>query len=134
MSAGQVVAIYELTPSGAVDAEQSVTLTAADILRAAPALTGSVVEPGTTVGTTAATTTPPAGTTLTEQITGSMPPTLATGAPLPDGVTAYASGTNLVAGAGQVLTLYAINSHGDVVAASSFPLTAADIGSTVPSR
>ncbi|QSO54259.1 putative Ig domain-containing protein [Alicyclobacillus curvatus] len=103
------------------------------IVPPATAITNSAVVPGSNVDSTAITATPnTAGDTFAVQVTSSSPSAVGSGASVPSGATTYTSGTNISnVAAGDVVTLYEVNS-GSVLAATSFTLTTSDIlGATI---
>lgn len=86
------------------------------------------VSAGSVTGTTSFTATPDSGNTLAYKLSSSALDTQYLNSYL-DGATAYTSGANIVATAGQFLTSFELDANGRIAKANSYELQALDIAS-----
>jgi len=136
-AAGEYLDLYEVNASGKVVGFSQAQLTSSEIGSSAPTTAptiGSVtIGKGSASGTIAATVTPnTAGDTFEAEVNTSSQTTPLQGSTPPSGASAYTSGSNLAAAAGEYLDLYEVNASGKVVGFSQAQLTSSEIGSSAP--
>lgn len=125
---GQLLTVYQADDYGRVFAVSQWTLTASDVNGSTPpAIAAAAIAPGTAASTTAITASPASGDSLKAAVTSSAPAATSVGATPPPAATAYRSGSNLSASAGQIVTLYEVDGRGVIVGMNQWTLSAQDL-------